>query len=108
MQASGGGGLSALRVLRIGRVVKVARVLRLLRALRVVRFARFVEPLRKIMAVIQETIPTGGWVSAMLALDVFLFAILGMQFFGGNLALDNQPIPDANFDTFWHAVMPMF
>ena len=56
----------------------------------------------------QQTVPTVGWVSAMLTLCVFFFAILGMQFFGGKMDFDTQATPDANFDTFWHSVLSVF
>jgi len=105
LSSGGGGGFKAFRA---GRLLKLARLLRLMRAFRVLRVLKYVAPLRKIMAVIQHTVGALGWVSMLLGLAVFFFAILGMQLFGGKFTFPNEVTIDRNYDTFFSAVLTVF
>jgi len=45
----------------------------------------------------------------LLFLFIVIFALLGMQLFGGKFGYDNTvPIPRANFDTFYQSLLTVF
>ncbi len=71
---SGKGALSALRAVRIFRVFRVLRVARLLRGLK---------SMVQIISVIQRSISSFIYLALLLLLFVFIYALLGMQIFGG-------------------------
>jgi Ion transport protein len=72
---SGKGALSALRAVRIFRVFRVLRVARLLRGLK---------SMMQIINVIQRSISSFIYLAILLLLFVFIYALLGMQIFGGS------------------------
>lgn len=71
---SGKGALSALRSVRIIRTFRVLRVARLLRGLK---------SMMNIIAVIQRSISSFIYLAMLLLIFIFIFALLGMQIFGG-------------------------
>lgn len=92
-----------MKAFRLGRVMKIARVLRLTR---LTRF-KWLAPLRKIMAVIQITVPALGSVSIVVVLAVFFFSILGMQMFGGKFCVSSE-YASANYDSFFRSMLSVF
>merc|ERR1711966_231163 len=58
---------------------------------------------------ILETLPSIGYLSAVMMLFTFLVAITGMMFFGGKLRPPALPeIPRSNFDNFPLAMLTVF
>jgi voltage-dependent calcium channel L type alpha-1D len=37
-----------------------------------------------------------------------IFALLGMQVFGGKFNFENQELPRSNFDSFWQSLLTVF
>lgn len=71
---SGGSSLSAFRTVRIFRTFRVLRVARLLRML---------HSMQVIIGVIQRSFTSFIYIAVLLLLFIFIFALLGMQIFGG-------------------------
>lgn len=71
---SGNGALSAFRSVRMFRTLRVLRVARLLRGLK---------SMMNIIAVIQRSISSFIYLGMLLFLFIFIYALLGMQLFGG-------------------------
>ena len=91
---SGGGGLSALRAFRILRVLKLIRSWR---------------SLQNFLYTIYLTVLELGNFSFIVILTIFIFALLGMQMFGGKMCgLDDGDTPRHNFDTLLWALVTVF
>jgi len=71
---SGGGALSALRSIRIFRIFRILRVARLLRGLK---------SMIQIVNVISRAMQSFIYMTMLLFLFIFIYALLGMQVFGG-------------------------
>jgi hypothetical protein len=97
---SGSGALSALRAVRIFRVFRVLRVARLLRGLK---------SMLQIINVIQRSISSFIYLAMLLLLFVFIYALLGMQIFGGAFT-DPEVVGTIryNFDSFLNAFITGF
>lgn len=92
---NGGSAVSALRALRILRVFRVLRVTRILRSLKFITV---------IVTVITETVEQYLYVAIMLLLFLLIYALLGMQLYGGKLP-QKIILPRANFDTFTNSFL---
>ena len=100
--AEGGSSLGALRAVRLFRVFKLFKS----------------GDLRILMDSIVFTISTIGPYTVLLMLFLYVFALMGMQFFAGNfrfadygegrLDLENGEAPRANFDTLLGALLTTF
>ena len=66
-----GGSLSVLRTLRLARVFKLARSWK---------------ELNRILSALARSVSSVGYLSSLLLLVVFVFALMGMQLFGHQLA----------------------
>ena len=44
----------------------------------------------------------------LLFLFIVIFALLGMQLFGGRFNFENDETPRSNFDTFWQSLLTVF
>jgi len=97
---SGGGALSALRAVRIFRVFRVLRVARLLRGLK---------SMMQIIDVIQRSISSFVYLAMLLMLFIFIYALLGMQIFGGAFK-DPEVVGTVryNYDSFISAFITAF
>jgi|LauGreDrversion4_2_1035121.scaffolds.fasta_scaffold11520_7 hypothetical protein len=97
---SGGGALSALRAVRIFRVFRVLRVARLLRGLK---------SMLQIINVISRSISSFIYLAMLLMLFIFIYALLGMQMFGGAFT-DPEVVGTVryNFDGFNNAFITSF
>ncbi|EKX44430.1 hypothetical protein GUITHDRAFT_72189, partial [Guillardia theta CCMP2712] len=82
---SNGSSLSALRGLRI---------------LRLLRLAKSWEEMRRIMTSLGRAISSLGPVTIFWVMFMYMFALLAMQFFGGNLKYNKTDSPRSNFDSF--------
>ena len=97
--SSGSGGVSALRAFRLFRIFKLFRT----------------GNLRVLLDSIAYTMGTIGNYVILLGLFIYVYALLGMQFFAGNLKFDddgyydsNGNVPRANFDTLYWAAITVF
>lgn len=95
---SGGGALSAFRAVRIMRTFRVLRVARLLKSM---------QSMQTIMDVISRSISSFLYLALLLLLFIFIYALLGMQTFGGKFFFDDG-VPRSNFDTFNSAFITVF
>ena len=88
------GSLSALRSFRILRVLKLVRSWK---------------KLQNFLYTIYLTLISLGEFSFVVILTLFIFALLGMQMFGGKMCgLDDGEIPRHNFDTLLWALVTVF
>jgi voltage-dependent calcium channel L type alpha-1D len=44
----------------------------------------------------------------LLFLFMVIFALLGMQVFGGKFNFENMELPRSNFDSFWQSLLTVF
>jgi hypothetical protein len=94
--SSGSGGVSALRAFRLFRIFKLFRT----------------GNLRVLLDSIAYTIGNIGNYAILLGLFIYVYSLLGMQFFAGKLTFnqegffdENGEVPRANFDTiYWSAI----
>ena len=97
---SGGGALGALKAVRTFRIFRVLRVARLLRGLK---------SMMQIINVIGRSISSFVYLAMLLLLFIFIYALLGMQIFGGNFT---DPVVVGtvryNFDSFNIAFITSF
>uniref|UniRef100_A0A0G4H4M4 Ion transport domain-containing protein n=1 Tax=Chromera velia CCMP2878 TaxID=1169474 RepID=A0A0G4H4M4_9ALVE len=97
--SSQGTSLSAFRALRLFRVFRVLKAARLLRRLKA---------MRTIADVISRSVWTFAYIGILLLLFLFIFALLGMQLFGGKFDFDGEGPPYANFDSFHRSILACF
>jgi hypothetical protein len=97
--SDGGGSFSALRAFRLFRIFKLFRV----------------GDLRVLIDSIAFTITTIGNYTILLVLFIYVYSLLGMQFFAGVLKFDALGLPDkdgvspkANFDTLTWSALTLF
>lgn len=90
--------LSAFRAIRILRVFRVIRVARLL---------RYLQSMSLILGVIKASLSKFIYLAILLLLFIVIYALLGMQVFGGNFNFPNGK-PRAHFDTFNNAFITIF
>jgi hypothetical protein len=95
---SGNGALSAFKAVRIMRTFRVLRVARLLKSL---------QSMQTIIDVITRSISSFLYLALLLLLFIFIYALLGMQTFGGKFNFD-EGVPRGNFDTFNTAFITVF
>merc|ERR1719487_1865956 len=98
--ALGGKGLSALRMLRL---------------VRVFRLVKFLPELQRQFMIMGETLGSVASFLLLLALFIFIFAVLGMFIFGGNLKWTESDsygsytvVSRKNFDTLLWALITIF
>ena len=95
---SGSNTFSAFRTVRIFRTFRVLRVARLLRAL---------HSMQVIISVIGSSIENFVFIALLLIIFIFIYALLGMQLFGGRFEFYDG-IPRMNFNSFWAAFLSVF
>jgi hypothetical protein len=95
---SGSSSFTALRALRIFRAFRVLRVARLF---------RHMQSMGEIMRVISSTISGVTYLAMLLLLFTVIFALIGMQVFGGKFDFP-EGRPRANFDTFFSSFVTVF
>ena len=95
-----GSGAKAITAFRSARILRVFRVLRLTRLLRTLAF------MKVIVGVIGRTAKSFFWICFLGLILMFIYALLGMQLFGGNLEVlvDGQ----FSYDTFIGAFLGSF
>lgn len=95
---SGNSAMSALRTIRIFRTFRV---------LRVARIFRYLRSMSMILRVIGRTISQFIYLAMLLLLLTLIFALIGMQIFGGKFDFEEGK-PRANFDSFFAAFLSVF
>ncbi|CAG2216857.1 Voltage-dependent L-type calcium channel subunit alpha-1C,Dihydropyridine-sensitive L-type skeletal muscle calcium channel subunit alpha-1,Voltage-dependent R-type calcium channel subunit alpha-1E,Voltage-dependent L-type calcium channel subunit alpha-1S,Voltage-dependent N-type calcium channel subunit alpha-1B,Muscle calcium channel subunit alpha-1,Voltage-dependent calcium channel type D subunit alpha-1,Probable voltage-dependent N-type calcium channel subunit alpha-1B,Voltage-dependent L-type calcium ch len=83
-------------------------VLRCARLLRVFKATRYWASLRNLVASLLNSMRSIASLLLLLFLFIVIFALLGMQLFGGNFNFDNEPKPRSNFDSFWQSMLTVF
>ncbi|GFR23957.1 sodium channel protein 60E [Trichonephila clavata] len=86
-------------------------VLRTFRLLRVVKLAQAWPTMRLLLTIIASTLGAVGNMTLVLAVIVYIFAILGVQLFSDLYTPENfapDPVPRWNFTDFWHSLLMMF
>jgi len=102
--SNSGTNLSAFRSIRIFRTFRVLRVARLLRSM---------QSMQVIISVLIRSMDSFIYLALLLMLFIFIYALLGMQIFGGNFDFDanfSDPpgIPRTNFNNFNSAFLTTF
>ncbi|XP_071506824.1 voltage-dependent calcium channel type A subunit alpha-1-like isoform X3 [Diadema antillarum] len=84
-------------------------VLRALRLLRIFKVTRYWSSLRNLVISLLSSMRSIVSLLFLLFLFILIFALLGMQLFGGSFNYDpEQPKPSSNFDTFPIALITVF
>jgi len=85
-------------------------VFRSFRLIKVFRLARSWVVLRDLLQTIGKSMDSLVHFSFVLALFIFIYALLGMQFFAGTMFVDEEhtEVSRANFDTFWWSIVTVF
>lgn len=80
------------------------------RLIKVFRLARSWVVLRDLIQTIGKSLDSLVHFSFVLALFIFIYALLGMQFFAGKMweDKDHTEVSRANFDTFWWSIVTVF
>ncbi|KNC50163.1 voltage-dependent T-type calcium channel subunit alpha-1I [Thecamonas trahens ATCC 50062] len=86
-------------------VFRVVRLLRVVRILRVMRFVNRLSSLRRLLDTVTSGIAAVSYTAVLLFLLLFIFAIVGMELFGGSYSA--QP-GRANFDTLYWSFVAVF
>ncbi|XP_033123000.1 sodium channel protein 1 brain-like [Anneissia japonica] len=96
LSGSDGSGLSVLRTFRLLRVLKLAQSWTTMRVL---------------LSIIGNTVAAVGNLSLVLLIIIYIFAVIGMQLFGGDYiaeSFDEGVVPRWNFVDFQHSLMVIF
>ena len=96
---SGGGNLQAFRTVRVFRTFRVLRVTRLLRGL---------EAMVLIINVIMKSVESFFYITLLMFTFVFIYALLGMQTFGGRHNFGDDEPARGNYDSFEIAFVTVF
>ena len=96
---------SGLSFLRVG--PQLARIMRVLRVSRLLRLINKMDGLRALIQTITFSLPTLFNVSALLILNYFIFAVLGVFLFG-EVYEGDQINPWMNFNNFGKAIIMLF
>ncbi|XP_071818049.1 voltage-dependent L-type calcium channel subunit alpha-1D-like isoform X4 [Apostichopus japonicus] len=84
-------------------------VLRCVRLLRVFKVTRYWAALRNLVASLLNSIRSIASLLLLLFLFILIFALLGMQLFGGKFNFNPKELkPRSNFDNFWQALFTVF
>eukprot|EP01083_Nonionella_stella_P209215 758601_1 len=81
--------------------------LRTFRLLRVFKLLKFLHGLRELLETVLSTLTDLKYFSFILALFIFIYALVGVQFFRGKFTFDGET-SRANFDSFWWASVTVF
>ncbi len=85
-QGSNNGALSSLRALRI---------------LRMIRLVRGWEGMQRVLRTLIFALASLGPLCILISLFIYIFALLGMQLFGGKFRFSKTDLPRTNFDSFF-------
>jgi len=88
--------------------VNVLRTFRLLRVTRIVKLLRVAPGLVRQLAILGSTLQSVGMLVILIVIFSIMFAILGMNLFGGNMNLEDGLPPRSNFDSFVNSFVTVF
>ena len=91
--------MTAFRTLRIFRTFRVFRMTRIIRSLRYMKV---------IIEVMSNTIDQFGYISFIMIMFIIIFALVGMQLFGGKFDFKDSNNVRSNFDSFTHSFITVF
>nr|XP_037270737.1 LOW QUALITY PROTEIN: muscle calcium channel subunit alpha-1-like [Rhipicephalus microplus] len=83
-------------------------VLRCVRLLRIFKVTKYWASLRNLVASLINSMRSIASLLLLLFLFIVIFALLGMQVFGGRFNRPTEDKPRSNFDTFWQALLTVF
>ncbi|PAA55007.1 hypothetical protein BOX15_Mlig024222g3 [Macrostomum lignano] len=83
-------------------------VLRCARLLRVFKVTRYWSSLRNLVASLLASMKSIASLLLLLFLFIVIFALLGMQLFGGRFNFETSEKPRSNFDSFWQSLVTVF
>ncbi|XP_076330683.1 muscle calcium channel subunit alpha-1-like [Tachypleus tridentatus] len=84
-------------------------VLRCVRLLRIFKVTRYWPSLRNLVASLINSMRSIASLLLLLFLFIIIFALLGMQVFGGKFNFDStHGKPRSNFDSFWQSLLTVF
>jgi voltage-dependent calcium channel L type alpha-1D len=84
-------------------------VLRCVRLLRVFKVTKYWRSLSNLVASLLNSIQSIASLLLLLFLFIVIFALLGMQVFGGKFIFEpTEPKPRSNFDSFWQSLLTVF
>lgn len=84
-------------------------VLRCVRLLRVFKVTKYWRSLSNLVASLLNSIQSIASLLLLLFLFIVIFALLGMQVFGGKFNFNSAvPKPRSNFDSFWQSLLTVF
>ena len=69
---------------------------------------RYWRSLSNLVASLLNSIQSIASLLLLLFLFMVIFALLGMQVFGGKFNFENQELPRSNFDSFWQSLLTVF
>jgi hypothetical protein len=88
-------------------VFRTVRIFRTFRVLRVARLFRYMRVLGRIIRTVSESISDFTYLALLLLLLIMIFALIGMQMFGGRFDFPDGK-PRENFDDFHNAFVTVF
>lgn len=83
-------------------------VLRCIRLLRIFKVTRYWESLSNLVESLVNSIKSIASLLLLLSLFILIFALLGMQIFGGRFNFEDEEMPRSNFNNFWRALITVF
>ncbi|EFX89321.1 putative voltage-gated sodium channel protein, partial [Daphnia pulex] len=92
-------------------IVNGLSVLRGMRLMRVLRLAQSWTTMRVLLSIILSSLGALANLTFVLAIVVYIFAVIGMQLFGRDYTPENfypDPVPRWNFKDFFHSFMMIF
>ena len=92
----------------MGNAGSIMSAFRALRILRVVKLIRGWTSLQKFLLQVFKTVMELGNFLLIVLITIFIFALLGMQLFGGKFDFPDEGVPRHNFDTLIWSIVTVF
>ena len=100
-------GVSLIEI-AMGNAGSIMSAFRALRILRVVKLIRGWTSLQKFLLQVFKTVMELGNFLLIVLITIFIFALLGMQLFGGKFDFPDEGVPRHNFDTLIWSIVTVF
>lgn len=104
--------LSSIEIILIEKEIELLfRYVRFLTAMKILRVSRIFKNLKfvhLILKILSKTLSTFIYLAILLILIIFVYALVGMQLFGGLLSKENASYNIFNFDSFWVSFITVF
>lgn len=89
-------------------LLKYVRFLTAFKVLRIMRLSRKSKFTKFIFSIIRQALSSFIYLMTLLILFNFVYALIGMQMFGGTFTSKDAIKNNFNFDTFWTAFLTVF